>query len=426
MPGFYRKSVEERLQIVAEWTGLTTEEQEILRSGLVPSQADKMIENVVGVFSLPLGIGVNFTINGRDYLIPMVVEEPSVVAAVSNAAKIARSGGGFHTGSTEPLMIAQVQMLDVPDTEAARRAVESAKSDILALANRFHPTIQKLGGGAKDVEVRELPDTDAGPMLVVHLIYDTRDAMGANALDTAAEAVAPMLEKLTGGRALLRILSNYSTMRRAWATVRIPSQAFSGKGFDGRDVVRGIVAANAFAKADPYRAVTHNKGVMNGIDAVVMATGNDWRAVEAASHAYAARDGRYRSLTEWTADEGGALVGRLELPMALGIVGGATRSHPQARVAIKILGVRSARELAEVTVAVGLAQNLAALRALVAEGIQRGHMALHARQIALSVGASGDEVDALASALVESGEIREGKARQLLDEIRHITQEKAG
>ncbi len=426
IPGFYRKSVEERLQIVAEWASLTDEEREILRSGLAPAQADKMIENVVGVFSLPLGIGVNFTINGRDYLIPMVVEEPSVVAAVSNAARIARAGGGFRTGSTEPLMVAQVQMLDVPDMDAARSAVEAAKDEILAVANRFHPTIRKLGGGAKDVELRVLPETDAGPMLVVHLIYDTRDAMGANALNTAAEAVAPLLEKLTGGRALLRILSNYSTMRRAWASVRIPPQAFSGKGFDGDEVVRGIAAANAFAKADPYRAVTHNKGVMNGIDAVVMATGNDWRAVEAAAHAYAARDGRYRSMTEWAVDENGALVGRLELPMALGIVGGATRSHPQARVALKILGVRSARELAEVTVAVGLAQNLAALRALVAEGIQRGHMALHARQLALAAGASGEEVDAVAAMLVESGEIREERARQLLEEIRSAGREVGG
>ncbi len=267
--------------------------------------------------------------------------------------------------------------------------------------------------------VRVLPETDAGPMLVVHLLYDTRDAMGANALNTAAEAVAPLLEKLTGGRALLRILSNYSTMRRAWARVRIPPQAFSGKGFDGEDIVRGIVAANAFAKADPYRAVTHNKGVMNGIDAVVMATGNDWRAVEAAAHAYAARDGRYRSLTEWGIDDHGALEGRLELPMALGTVGGATRAHPQARIALKILGVRSARELAEVTVAVGLAQNLAAIRALVTEGIQKGHMALHARQLALAAGASGEEVDLIASKLAESGEIREEKARQLLEEVRN-------
>ncbi len=418
IPGFYQKSIEERLQIVAEWAGLTEEEQGILRSGLAPAQADKMIENVVGVFSLPMGIGVNFTINNRDYLVPMVVEEPSVVAAVSNAAKIARAGGGFHAGSTEPLMIAQVQLLDVPDMATARSTIENARDEILALANRFHPTIQKLGGGAKGLEVRVLPETDAGPMLVVHLLYDTRDAMGANALNTAAEAVAPLLEKLTGGRALLRILSNYSTMRRAWASVRIPSQAFSGKGFDGEDVVRGIVAANAFAKTDPYRAVTHNKGVMNGIDAVVMATGNDWRAVEAAAHAHAARDGRYRSLTEWGIGDDNALEGRLEIPMALGIVGGATRAHPQARIALKILGVRSARELAEITVAVGLAQNLAAIRALVTEGIQKGHMALHARQLALAAGAMGEEVDQIASKLAESGDIREEKARQLLRTLR--------
>ncbi len=418
IPGFYKKSIEERVKAVADWAGLSPEEQAILRQGLGLAQADKMIENVVGVFSLPLGIGVNFLINGRDYLIPMVVEEPSVVAAVSNVARMAREGGGFQTGSTEPLMIAQVQLLDVPDIEKAAEAIRSARDELLAIANQFHPTIQRLGGGAKDVAVRVIEDTSVGTMLIVHLIYDTRDAMGANALNTAAEAIAPKLESLTGGRALLRILSNYSTLRRAWARVRIPPSAFGEGETKGKAVIRGIVAANAFAEADVYRAVTHNKGIMNGIDAVVMATGNDWRAVEAAAHAYAAKDGRYRSLTEWRESEDGSLEGYLELPMALGIVGGATRSHPQARVALKILGVRSAQELAEVVVAVGLAQNLAAIRALADEGIQKGHMSLHARQLALAAGARDDEVDAVAERLVQSGQIREETAREIIAEMR--------
>ncbi len=418
VPGFYRKSIEERIEIVAEWAGLNEEERSILRSGLGLSVADKMIENVIGVFSLPLGIGVNFSINGKDYLIPMVVEEPSVVAAVSNAARMAREGGGFRTGSTAPLMIAQIQILNVPDLEKASSAVQDAREELLSIANRFHPSIRKLGGGAKDLAVRVLKETSVGPMLVVHLIYDTRDAMGANALNTAAEAVAPKLESLTGGKVLLRILSNYSTLRRSWASVRIPPSAFSDDAERGREIVKGIVAANAFAEADPYRAVTHNKGIMNGIDAVVMATGNDWRAVEAAAHAYASKDGRYRSLTRWREAESGDLEGYLELPMALGIVGGATKSHPQARVALKILGVSSAQELAEVVVAVGLAQNLAAIRALADEGIQKGHMSLHARQLALAAGAEGEEVDVVAEKLVESGQIREEEARKVMDELR--------
>ena len=418
MPGFYTLPPEARIRAVAEWAELTHEEVTTLHESLPVTAADKMIENVVGRHALPLGVALNFIINGREMLIPMAIEEPSVVAAVSNAARIARAGGGFLTGSTAPWMIGQIQVLEVPDLEAARRAVESARADLMAKVDAVHPTLVARGGGARDVRVRVLPRTPVGPMLVVHVMLDVRDAMGANLVNTAMEALAPEIERLTRGRVNLRILSNYTTERRAWAQVRIPVDAFSEKGLDGREVARGIVEANAFAWADPYRAATHNKGIMNGIDAVAIATGNDWRAIEAAAHAWAARGGQYRGLTEWYL-MGDTLVGRLELPLAVGIVGGATKVHPTARVALKILGVRTAQELAEVMVAVGLAQNLAALRALATEGIQRGHMRLHARQVAIAAGAQGDEIDLVAAKLVEEGNVRESRAREVLEEIRY-------
>ena len=412
LPGFYKLSLKERVALVGEWAGLTEEERAILERSLGPAQADRMIENVVGTCALPLGIAVNFLINGRDYLIPMAIEEPSVVAGASHAAKLVRQGGGFVAESTEPLMIGQVQVLGVDDLKRAARAVLEAREDIFALADAQHPTIVRLGGGAKGLEVRELPDSPVGPMLVLHLLYDTRDAMGANAVNTACEAVAPLIERLTGGRVVLRILSNLADRRLARARCAVPASALGGK-----EVVRGIVEAWALAAVDPYRAATHNKGIMNGIDAVAIATGNDWRAIEAGAHAYAARDGRYASLTTWEEDAQGNLVGRIELPLAVGIVGGATRAHPTARVALKILGVRSARELAEVMAAVGLAQNLAALRALATEGIQRGHMRLHARQVAIAAGAKGDLVDRVAERMVAEGKIREARAREILREL---------
>ncbi len=431
LSGFYQKSVAERTAIIARWADLTPDEVAVLYDGLSVAQADKMIENVVGRYSLPLGIGANFLINGKEYLVPMVVEEPSVVAAVSYAAKLARTGGGFRTGSTEPIMIAQVQLLDVADFDAAERAILAAEADLLVRADTSR-SIARRGGGPRGIEVRRLPQTPAGPMLVVHLLFDVRDAMGANAVNTAAEAIAPSLERLSGGRALLRILSNLTDARRAWAEVTIPAQSFSGLDFRGEDAIRGIAEANAFAVADPYRAATHNKGILNGIDAVALATGNDWRAIEAGAHAYAARDGQYRGLTEWRVvtdsgagaaypvgsasdkDAPSALYGRLELPLAVGIVGGATRSHPAAQTSLKILGVASARELSEVMAAVGLAQNLAAIRALATEGIQRGHMALHARQVAIAAGAQGADVDWVAAELVAEGQVRVERARELL------------
>lgn len=438
LSGFYQLPLDERAQIVARWAHLSPEEVSTLAQGMGVERGDKMIENVIGRYDLPLGIATNFTVNDRDYLIPLVVEEPSVVAAVSFAARLARSGGGFRTGSTPPIMIAQVQLLDVADAEAATAAILGAKEELLALANTS-PTIARLGGGPVDIEVRRLAHTPTVPMMVVHLLFDVRDAMGANAVNTAAETIAPRLEQLSGGRALLRILSNYSDRRRAWAEVAIPAGAFATPDFGGDQVIEGIAHANALAVADPYRAATHNKGIFNGIDAVALATGNDWRAIEAGAHAYAARSGQYSALTDWRVvgdladfptspsflDANGSLAlpvgvelpllfGRLELPLAVGTVGGATRSHPVAQVAMKILNVQSARELSEVMAAVGLAQNLAAIRALATDGIQRGHMALHARQIAIAAGAQGSAIDALAQRLVEEGQIRVERARELL------------
>ena len=419
-PGFYDLSLVERVERVAQWAGLTPEEARAWRAahGLQEDQADRMVENAVGVHGLPLGIAVNFLINGRDVLVPMAIEEPSVVAGASFAARLVREGGGFWTSSTDPLMIAQIQVLDLPDPWYARAQVLRRKQELLDLANQTDPVVVSLHGGARDVEARVIPDSPVGPMLVVHLLYDCRDAMGANMVNTAAEALAPLVEEITGGRVNLRILSNLADRRLARAEARVPAEALAFGGFDGRTVVDRIVEAYALAAADPYRAATHNKGIMNGVDAVVIATGNDWRAVEAGAHAYAARSGRYTSLSTWGKDANGNLVGTWEMPLAVGIVGGATRVHPAAKVALKVLGVRTARELAEVIVAVGLAQNLAALRALATEGIQRGHMALHARQVAIAAGAEGPLVEAVARRLVAEGKVRLDRAEEILRELR--------
>jgi hydroxymethylglutaryl-CoA reductase len=422
LPAFYRRSIEERLAMVAEASGLTREEQAVLSgaAGLDPGLADHMIENAVGVHGLPLGIATNFLVNGRDVLVPMVIEEPSVVAGASYAARLVREGGGFVASSTAPEMIAQMQVLDVPNLSAARFDLLSHKQRLLDLANQTDPVVVSLHGGARDVQVRVIETSPAGPMLVVHLIYDTRDAMGANTLNTAAEALAPLVEEITGGRVLLRILSNLADRRLARAKCRVPAEAlaFSSEGetFAGGQVVERIVEAYALAAVDPYRAATHNKGIMNGVDAVVLATGNDWRAVEAGAHAYAARGGRYTSLSQWEKTPAGDLLGTLELPLALGIVGGATRVHPLPKVALKILGVKTGRELAEVVAAVGLAQNLAALRALATEGIQRGHMSLHARQVAIAAGAAGEQVERVAAQLVKERTIRLDRAEEILNQ----------
>jgi hydroxymethylglutaryl-CoA reductase len=364
-------------------------------------------------------LATNFIINGREVLIPMVVEEPSVVAGVSYAAKLARAGGGFRASSSEPLMIGQVQLLDVADLDEAAAKIMAAEAELLAVANRHHPTIQKLGGGAKAIECRPLRDSAIGPMLIIHLLVDCRDAMGANAVNTAVEAIAPLVERITAGRVNLRILSNLSDRRAARAECLLPIDQLARDGLSGRRVAQAIFEAWAFAEADPYRAATHNKGIMNGIDAVALATGNDWRAIEAGAHAYAARKGRYQSLSEWSPvkkDQPAThLRGRLELPLSVGVVGGATRAHPTARVSLKILGQPNARELAEIMAAVGLAQNLAAIRALATEGIQQGHMRLHARQVALAAGAQGDQIQEIADRLVAEGAIRQERAKALLE-----------
>ncbi|MEM3897837.1 MAG: hydroxymethylglutaryl-CoA reductase, degradative [Nitrososphaerota archaeon] len=412
--GFYKLTVEERLRIVAEFAGLSDEEVELLRryAALDRETASRMIENVIGTFQLPLGIAVNFLINGRDYMIPMVIEEPSVVAAASNAARMTREGGGVFAQSTESLMIGQIQLVGIKDPHAARLEILRHRDEILKIANEQDPVLVKLGGGARDLEARVL-ETRLGPMLIVHLIVDVRDAMGANAVNTMAEAVAPRLASITGGRYRLRIISNLADKRLVRAWTRVPPEAVGGK-----EIAEGIVEAWAFADADPYRAATHNKGIMNGVDAVVIATGNDWRAVEAGAHAYACRYGVYKPLSTWEIDEKGNLVGSLEMPLAVGIVGGATKTNPLARVCLKILGVKTARELAEVIGAVGLVQNLAALRALAAEGIQAGHMSLHAKNIAVMAGAVGDEIDQVAEIMVREKCVRVDRAKEILEKLR--------
>lgn len=419
LAGFYRLSVEQRVQEVSRWADLTEEESAALRQqGLDQDLADRMVENVVGAHGLPLGIAVNFRVNDRDYLVPMAIEEPSVVAGASYAAKLVREGGGFAAHSTPSLMIAQIQVLDVADPWRARFDILSARERLFAQADMVDPVIQRLGGGMRDLEVDVLSSSVVGPMLEVRLIYDCLDVMGANALNTVAERLAPAIAQIAGGRVNLRIISNLADRRLASARCRIPAQALATEGLSGAEVVDRIVEAYAFAEASPYRAATHNKGIMNGVDAVLVATANDWRAVEAGAHAYAARSGRYTSLSRWEKSPNGDLVGVLEMPMAIGLVGGATRVHPSAQVAVKILGVKTARELAKVTVAVGLAQNLAAIRALATEGIQRGHMRLHARQVAVAAGATNDEIDAVVECMVAEKAIRVDRAEAILAELR--------
>lgn len=418
--GFYNLTPAERKQIIANWAELTPEQVAALETGLTLAQADKMVENVIGVYGLPLGIATNFLINGQEILVPMVIEEPSVVAGASFAARLARAGGGFHAETTESLMIGQIQVLDLPDPRAAAARVQEQSQRLIELANRTDPVIVSLHGGARAIETFVFSDSPVGPLLTVHIIYDCRDAMGANMVNTACEALAPLVEEITGGRVNLRILSNLADRRLALARCVIPASALETAELPGALVAQRIVEAYALAAVDPYRAATHNKGIMNGIDAVVMATGNDWRAIEAGAHAYAARDGQYRALSEWSLTPAGDLIGSLELPLAVGTVGGATRVHPTARVALQIMGVTKARDLAEIIVSVGLAQNLAAIRALATEGIQKGHMALHARQVAIAAGAAGDEVDRVAAAMVQERVVRGDRAAQLLAEIRQL------
>lgn len=419
-PKFYQLPLSNRLEILAKEANLTPEELMTLDGshGLTVDQADYMIENAIGVYNLPLGVARNFLINGREVLVPMAIEEPSVIAAVSFMARLARGGGGFTTRSTPPEMIGQLQLLDLSDLAAAKTRILARREELISLASKVDPVLSRFGGGPRDLEVREIHESPIGPFLVLHLIYDVRDAMGANAINSALEQIAPLVAEISGGRPHLRILSNLADRRLATAECLIPLASLGFGAYPPEKVRDGILEAWAFAEADPYRAATHNKGIMNGVDAVVIATGNDWRAVEAGAHAYAARNGRYTSLSRWESDSNGNLKGSLEMPMAVGIVGGATRSHPTAKTALKMMHVATASELAEIIVAVGLAQNLAALRALATEGIQRGHMSLHARQIALSVGATGDEVERLARQLISEHSIRADRAAQILQEWR--------
>jgi len=410
--GFYKLSPKQRLQAVKEFANLTDEECAQLQSvGSLPLDlADRMIENVVGTIPLPLGIGVNFLINNRDYLIPMAIEEPSVVAAASYAAKMVRDGGGFHTSSTLPIMVGQIQVVGVKDPYAAKMRVIQAKEEVLKKANEQDPVLVSAGGGARDLDAKVI-NTTQGPMLIAELHVDCRDAMGPNAVNTMAEAIAPTIEKVTGGRVYLRIISNLATKRlvRAWCIV--PKEAVGGE-----KVVDGIVNAYAFAAADPYRAATHNKGILNGIIAVIIATCNDHRAVEAGAHAYAVKNGHYGALSTWERNKDGDLVGSIELPMAVGLIGGAVRTHPIAKIAVKILDVKTANEFGEVLAAVGLAQNLGALRALASEGIQRGHMSLHAKNIAVAAGATGGLIDIVAEKMVQERKIRMDRAKELIDQ----------
>ena len=412
--GFYRLAKDERLQIVKEFAGLSDDEVGLLQNtgSLSWELADRMIENVVGAIPIPLGIGLNFQINKRDYLIPMAIEEPSVVAAASYAAKMVRDGGGFRTSSTLPIMIGQIQVTGIKDPYAAKMRVIQAKDEMMKKANDQDPVLVSAGGGAKDLDAKII-NTTRGQMLIVELHVDCRDAMGANAVNTMAEAVAPLIERKAEGRVYLRIISNLAVKRlvRAWCIV--PKESVGGE-----EVVDGIVNAYAFAAADPYRAATHNKGILNGIIAVIVATGNDHRAIEAGAHGYAARNGQYTSLSAWEKNGNGDLVGSIELPMAVGLIGGAVRTHPIAKIAVKILGVKTANEFGEVLAAVGLAQNLGALRALAHEGIQRGHMSLHARNIAVAAGATGELIDKVAAKMVEERKVRMDRAKELLDQFK--------
>lgn len=427
--GFYNMTLDERRAKLAEVqspeAGADPSIQNLLpftSGGLTPEAADHMIENVIGLYSLPLGLALNFQVNGRDVLVPMTLEEPSVVAGASFMAKLARAGGGFTATTTDPLMIGQMQVIHITNLEEAKLKLYEHKAELLAEADSIDPILKKFGGGARDLEVRTIEASAIGGFLVVHLIYDVRDAMGANAVNTACERLAPQIEAITGGKVHLRILSNLADRRiaRARCTIPLKELAFESVGqvgnlsYSGQEVRDGIIAAYAFAAVDPYRAATHNKGIMNGVDSVVIATGNDWRAIEAGAHAYAARSGRYTSLSTWNKDADGNLVGTLEMPMAVGIVGGATKVHPAAQAAVRLMGVKTASELAEIIVSVGLAQNMAALRALATEGIQRGHMSLHARQVAIAAGATGEYIEKVAAKMVVEKLVRIDRAEEIL------------
>jgi len=415
IPGFYKLTIEERLDKASQFADLSDDERScFLKDGELSlavdkEVADRMIENLIGIYELPLGIATNFLINGKEYLIPMAIEETSVVAAASNAARIARVKGGFEADASDQIMIGQIQLLHIPDVEKAISNILKARENLLEVANQQDKVLVSLGGGARDIEIRRLGENE---MLVVHLLVDVKDAMGANAVNTMAEAIAPILEEITEGKVRLKIISNLADRRLARAKAVFDKEAMGGE-----DVVDAFLEGHRFALLDPYRAATHNKGIMNGIDAVAIATGNDWRAVEAGAHAYAARDGKYRPLTRYWKDKNGNLVGEIELPLAVGVVGGAVSVHKKAQICRKILGVKTAKELAMVMASVGLAQNFAALLALSTVGIQKGHMELHAQNIAVMAGAKGDQIDEIAQRMIKEGKIRLDRAKELMKEL---------
>jgi len=410
--GFYKLPIDKRVEFVTQFADLNEEETRLFSSALNMDIADRMIENVLGTFELPLGVAINFLINGKEYLVPMAIEESSVVAAASNAAKIARLHGGFTAECSKPLMIGQIQLLYVDDVASASQKIMDHKKEILRLANAQDKVLVDLGGGAKDLEARIL-DSPLGKMIVVHLIVDVRDAMGANAVNTMCEALAPFLAEITGGTVRLKILSNLADRRIVKAKA-----VFDKEKMGGEHAVDAFLESYTLAAIDPYRAATHNKGIMNGIDALIIATGNDFRAIEAGAHAYAARDGKYTSLSKYSKDKNGNLVGEIELPLAVGIVGGAANIHPKARLCRKILGITTARELAEVIASLGLAQNFAAVFALSTVGIQKGHMSLHAKNIAVMAGAEGDEIDQIAEQMINENKIKLDRAKELLAALR--------
>ncbi|MFX1376514.1 MAG: hydroxymethylglutaryl-CoA reductase, degradative [Promethearchaeota archaeon] len=411
--GFYKLSFEERQKKISEITNLNQEEIKILQNlgYFTASQIDSLIENVIGSYQLPFGLAFNFKINNKDYIIPMVIEEPSVVAAASNAARFARKHGGFKSENVKSVMISQIQITHIQEIEYVRRRILDNKERILKIANEQDPLLNELGGGALDLEIREL-DTRRGKMIIIHLLVNVLDAMGANVVNTMAEAVSPYIEEITEGRIYLRILSNLATHRIAHSNATFDKDLLGGS-----EIVEGILNAYEFALADPYRATTHNKGIMNGIIALTLATGNDTRAIESGAHAYASLSGQYSPLTKFELDSKGNLVGEIELPLALGIIGGMTKIHPMARLALKVLNVKSANELSQVGAALGLAQNVAALRALASEGIQKGHMALHSRNIAKSAGVPDDLIEEVAKKMIKEKKIRVDYAKEIMKEI---------
>ncbi|MFX1322425.1 MAG: hydroxymethylglutaryl-CoA reductase, degradative [Promethearchaeota archaeon] len=411
--GFYKLSMDERIKLLSNLVNLNKEEVKLLKElgYFTSTQIDTLIENVIGSYQLPFGLAFNFKVNGRDYIIPMVIEEPSVVAAASNAAKMARKHGGFHSEEVKSIMISQIQITQLKDIETAKKTLEKNKKNLLKIANEQDPVLNKLNGGAQDIEIKEIT-TSKGKMIILHLLVNVLDAMGANVVNTMAEAISPYIEEICGGKIYLRIVSNLATHRLARSRATFDKDLLGGK-----EVVEGILNAYEFALADPYRATTHNKGIMNGIVALSLATGNDTRAVEAGAHAYASLKGRYSPLTKFNVDSGGNLVGEIEIPLALGIIGGMTKIHPMARIALKILNVKSAEELSQIAAALGLAQNVAALRALASEGIQEGHMALHSRNIAKIAGIPDDLIEKVAKKLVEDKKIRVDYAKEILKKI---------